>query len=82
MDANKAEVLRELAYVLRRTCSNCLFGEFQGRQEWSTCSKHEYDHQKHSDTKRQLSVNRSGYCTYHKWSDQFNVGLWKEFLEK
>lgn len=81
MDDNKAIRLRELDYQIRRTCSNCKFSGFKGREDWSTCSKHRYSHKKHTEDVRNLSIHRSGYCGSHEWSESFQVGLWKEFLE-
>lgn len=81
MDENKAQKLRDLNYRILRTCSNCKFGNFKGREEWSTCRKHYYRHKKHTESVRDLSIHKSGYCTEHEWSNGFDVGLYKEFVE-
>jgi len=63
MDNNKLKVLQELPYVIQRCCGLCKFGTFPGLgSNWGTCKENSYEHQKHSDANRQLSINKFGSC--------------------
>ena len=62
MDTNKQEVLREVRYEIRRSCMLCVHGSFGRQSNWGTCKALTYEHQKHSDSKRHLSIHRSGIC--------------------
>jgi hypothetical protein len=61
VDANKAKKLRELEYVIKGTCATCVHGVFRG-DAWGTCLAWQYDHLKHSEATRQLSIHMSGRC--------------------
>ena len=61
MDAAKLETLQQLGYRVLSTCGRCKFATFKG-YEWGTCSKHTYEHKKHTGPARQLSIHRSGCC--------------------
>jgi hypothetical protein len=63
VDANKLVKLKVIGYQVRQTCGNCVHSFFPSRNtDWGTCSLYQYDHLKHSDQKRQLSIHRSGRC--------------------
>lgn len=84
MDKNKLEKLKEISYVIKATCALCKHGNFfPNSYQWGTCKLHQYKHEKHTDSVRQLSIIKSGSCV------DFNLdGLqgeeikpWFEFLE-
>lgn len=86
LDANKLVKLKVIGYKVRQTCGNCVHSFFPNqRTDWGTCSKHQYDHLKHSDQTRQLSINRFGRCdTYEKSptaTSELNLGGFTELLE-
>jgi hypothetical protein len=63
VDANKLVKLKVIGYEIRQTCANCVHSLFPNeRTAWGTCAKHQYDHLKHNDQTRQLSIHRSGRC--------------------
>lgn len=66
MDRNKLSKLLEIGYELRNTCGNCVYGEFRvPGADWGTCANWTYDHLKHSESQRQLSIHKSGHCSAH-----------------
>jgi hypothetical protein len=87
MDANKLVRLKVLGYQIRKTCANCVHSFFPNeRTAWGTCSKYTYDHLKHSDAKRQLSIHRSGKCEegYKKSptaTSALNLGGFEQLVE-
>jgi len=64
MDANKLQVLRALDFKEIRCCGNCAAGNFTGNALFGTCKLHKYNHLKHSDSDRELSIYRYGVCKY------------------
>ena len=62
MDANKLVKLKVIGYQVRQTCRNCVHANFGFGALWGTCNLHTYQHQKHTDQVRQLSINVSGRC--------------------
>lgn len=65
MDENKLTVLNEIEYQINRSCGLCSHGDFAAGSDWGTCRIHHYEHQKHTDELRNLSIHRSGGCP--KW---------------
>jgi len=65
MDKNKLTKLNVVHYRILPVCGRCRFADFQGK-EWATCKKHLYDHQKHTDSVRELSVHFAGSCSRTK----------------
>lgn len=65
MDLNKSTVLGRIGYSVRKTCGTCDRATFPN-DDWGTCSRWQYEHQKHAGgdkgTNRDLSVNKSGFC--------------------
>lgn len=68
MDKNKLRVLEEAGYKIQSTCSTCKHSSFPNN-EWGTCELHLYNHLKHSDTTRQLSIHKTGYCKEYRVSE-------------
>lgn len=60
MDVNKLKRLRAIAYRILPVCGICKHGCFQPHSQWGTCSQHQYEHLKHSESGRQLSIHRAG----------------------
>ena len=82
MDQNKLAELRRIGYRIPKTCGLCVHGAFPNN-EWGTCSVRTYDHLKHSDAKRQLSVVKSGSCPDKFEVDELkaaHLGAFREFL--
>ncbi|HEU5116103.1 MAG TPA: hypothetical protein VFT74_05440 [Isosphaeraceae bacterium] len=70
MDANKLQKLKDIGYVVRRTCDNCYYAEFNHRADaFGECTLYTYEHKKHTGPARQLSINRNGTCPSHTLSD-------------
>ena len=82
MDANKALALHRIDYAVRDTCGRCRHGEFPSRTPWGTCAAHEYQHQKHSDSRRHLSIHLSGWCRTFEPPASEDLGAYEEFLER
>jgi hypothetical protein len=63
VDANKLKVLKSIGYEVRLTCANCVHSFFPSeRSDWGTCSKNQYQHEKHTGDARDLSIHKSGRC--------------------
>lgn len=62
MDANKLLKLHEVGYEVRETCGTCLHAQIDRRNDYGTCGFIQYNHLKHSDSERELSIHRSGHC--------------------
>lgn len=61
MDANKLRVLQSIDYAVS-ACGVCRHAEIAPGRDWGTCRAKTYEHQKHTDTTRQLSIFRYGRC--------------------
>lgn len=61
MDANKNKKLEEVGYEIA-ACAMCEHGQFDGESKWGTCGLFTYEHLKHTDATRQLSVHAMGNC--------------------
>ena len=83
MDDNKLNKLREIGYTVKRCCGTCIHQNFQISSNWGTCAVHTYEHKKHSDSKRQLSVYLYGCCPKHEIEpfSVVNSDHYKEFYE-
>ncbi len=88
MDANKLVKLKVIGYEIRKTCGNCVHSLFASPgTAWGTCWLYKYDHLKHSEQSRQLSIHRSGRCKDgYKESptatNALNLGGFAELVEK
>lgn len=86
MDGNKLEKLREIGYEIKPACGTCCNAWFSSEKtDFGDCDAHIYEHQKHSDQKRHLSVFRYGSCS--KWEaggevDDDMIHGFKEFLRE
>jgi hypothetical protein len=83
MDANKREKLVQIGYKVRRTCGNCQHGAIPTGKTWGTCKVESYEHKKHSDTTRELSIHGFGHCDQHEYKDGtwLDLGRFAEFAE-
>ena len=82
MDVNKLKVLQEIGYVIKPSCMTCIHGQFKGT--WGTCAAKQYDHLKHSDSRRQLSIHMLGVCKDGYEADEVKIndlGRFAEFAE-
>ena len=61
MDKNKLKRLEEVGYKINDCCAICIHGEFPNN-DFGTCKKYTYKHQKHSLSERQLSICKTGVC--------------------
>ena len=62
MDDNKLAKLKAIGYTIPKTCGFCKHADFVGNSDYGSCTKFEYEHLKHSDAKRHLSIYRGGAC--------------------
>lgn len=67
-DANKLETLSNLGYRVLPTCGTCKHGRIRGGG-WGTCDLQDYQHQKHTDTKK-VSIFKSGSCPRFEISER------------
>lgn len=84
MDANKAATLRGIEYEIRGTCGTCIHGQFK-EGAWGTCAAWKYDHLKHADSTRQLSIHILGRCLLGYKPDPkkiIGLGKFQEFLKE
>jgi hypothetical protein len=81
MDANKLAKLHEIGYSIKNTCSMCSHGVFPNN-DWGTCDVFTYDHQKHSDQKRRLSIHKGGSCSKFDLSpaESLKLGMFRELM--
>jgi hypothetical protein len=67
MDANKLEKLKEVGYTIQPVCMLCKFSKFESEGSvWGVCRIHWYQHQTHTNSKRQMSINALGHCPKFK----------------
>jgi len=45
--------------------------------DFTVCNIFTYEHQKHTDSKRQLSIVHAGCCDFHEWNDTYLVFIHK-----
>lgn len=64
MDKNKLKVLKEIFFTIRPTCILCKEARFPN-DDWGTCNANTYEHEKHTESPRFLSIHKSGIC--HKF---------------
>lgn len=83
MDENKREKLRLLGYQIRPCCGLCIHSDFQPGAEWGTCKIIEYQHRKHTQTDRQLSIYKAGVCSEVELDLMMEKGLagFAEFIK-
>lgn len=79
MDANKLKVLREVKYRLQKCCGLCTHGWFP-KDDWGTCEAHTYEHQKHTEGNRRLSIHKYGSChLFEAKTNLIHLGSFREF---
>lgn len=80
MDKNKLKKLHEIGYTILPTCGRCANRNFPDpRSDFGTCSLYDYNHLKHSDNPRKLSIHRSGSCKDGFKADcPGRLGAWEE----
>lgn len=81
MDENKRATLAVIGYEIS-ACGMCAHAEISADQDWGTCRRYSYEHEKHTGPFRQLSINRHGHCAGFEPSQDAPVKLGKfaEFL--
>jgi hypothetical protein len=63
MDENKRLKLVEIDYHVPKTCGLCIHSSFATPSgEWGECVRHNYNHLKHAENPRYLSIFRGGTC--------------------
>jgi hypothetical protein len=79
MDANKLIALKALPYVIQPVCGLCKHGKFPNN-DWGSCEATKYEHLKHSEATRDISIHRYGSCPNFE-SDVVRVGMLARFQE-
>jgi len=82
MDADKLRVLKEVEYSISKMCRFCVHAQFRDEYVWGTCAKYTYEHQKHTEQKRQLSIYVGGSCKegFELDPGKVRLGGYEEFL--
>lgn len=82
MDANKRLKLLEIEYTITPSCGTCTHSQFRSGSNFGTCQLLTYEHEKHTEATRQLSIHRYGSCPEQTPSDSFErtIDLWREFV--
>ncbi len=85
MDENKAQKLRDIGYAIGPTCGQCVWGCFSSPAvAFGECLRHEYEHRKHTEDRRYLSVYRHGNCPDFQRDERRVLGEvhgFKEFIK-
>ena len=84
MDANKLKQLHLQNYTIPTTCGICKHGQFKPKTDFGTCNIITYNHQKHSESKRHLSIYVGGRCKDHFELDNNKIthlGTYGEFIK-
>ena len=76
MDRNKLEKLKEYGYEIKPCCMFCEYGFFPSFTDFGDCVKKLYEHKKHTEAKRYLSINKFGIC-----KGGFKLGIGKTSVE-
>jgi hypothetical protein len=81
VDVNKLRVLQGLPYRISPVCGLCEYGSFP-KDDWGSCDLHTYEHLKHSEAHRQVSIHKYGGCPSFKLdaSKASLLGFFKQFL--
>lgn len=86
MDTNKLKVLKEIGYKVYRTCNNCKHAYFNRGFIFAACKKYTYEHLKHTESHRELSIVSDGICKSHEYREFYEQTLedsgFTQFLEK
>ena len=79
MDTNKLKKLESLNYKIYKCCGLCKHANLF-KDDWSTCTIHSYDHLKHSESTRQLSIFKYGACDHFVAKIDFDP-TWSQFIK-
>lgn len=66
MDENKLNKLREMGFHIRESCMTCKNSGIGRGKIFGVCKKFEYDHLKHNENPRNVSITILGKCDYHE----------------
>ena len=80
MDKNKRQKLAGISYTIRATCSLCQYSRFP-HNDWGTCKLHLYSHEKHTKSRRELSIHKSGWCDCFDLDPNIDLGGFSELFE-
>lgn len=77
-------MLKDINYKVNITCGLCKHSEFVQNRMWGLCKKFKYQHLKHTDSERDLSVHRCGKCPHGEISDEglIELGKFSELIRK
>ena len=67
MDANKIAKLKEAGHKIEDSCAICKAFRAPRTGYWGTCTKHLYQHGKHTGEPRECSVVAFGWCPAFEW---------------
>ena len=83
MDENKVKKYEELGYKIAKVCGNCIHSRFTPHTVWGTCSKYTYEHLKHAEAERNLSIHKFGVCPFAELDLMFvdTLGKYKILTE-
>lgn len=70
MDANKLKTLKEIGYEIPPCCGLCKHSKFNEGSNFGVCSQYSYNHLKHTDKPRELSVHKYGKCKNYSLSPE------------
>jgi hypothetical protein len=81
MDDNKLKKLLAIGYTITPSCGSCSHAVL-GLDEFGTCTQHSYDHLKHTDETRKLSIHRDGSCGEYARRDDYvgKLGAYTQFM--
>lgn len=80
MDDNKLKKLKSVEYKEQLCCYNCLHSDFNSN-DFGLCCEIEYNHLKHTDKKRKLSIHKTGHCNKHKLIREVHVANFFNLIE-
>jgi hypothetical protein len=80
MDANKLKVLQGIAYQIAPACGRCKHATLGHAVDWGVCRIQTYEHQKHSDKTRYLSIYRYGSCLKFEAISNESIHTFSEFV--
>ena len=77
MDDNKLILLNKIEYKINNSCHLCKNSKFNFGKSFGVCRKHRYEHLKHSEKDREMSIHICGIC-----SDFEMIGSEVSYLDK
>lgn len=85
MDANKLRKIQAINYRILPTCELCINSRFPNTlASFGTCKLELYEHRKHTEAMRDLSIFRGGTCDKHDWNEHAlgRLGTWAQFRQQ